>query len=153
MTIEVTAWAPDQATAQAFMVEVGIAEIVDGEFVPSLVGNIDEIGPIVKVPAETDADGNIVTPAVVIAGHHVNVRFAGESADALTDGLPQTDGDGNLLSLFERTHILDMVSQRTGQPMTWEPLALDGVPPGYVNAAGVRLFDPAVINSRARVWQ
>lgn len=132
------------------MVDVGIAHIDDGEFVPLLAGNIDEIGPIVKVPAETDADGNIVTPAVVIAGHHVNVRFAGESADALTDGLPQTDAEGNLLPLMQRTwaaYVFGLVETAAIDPTSGFPFQ------ATTEAGDIQYGDPADLSSPSNVRQ
>ena len=91
----------------------------DGKLIPHSGIIIDEIGPITKVPATYDAEGNILTPVVVIEGHHVNLVAYGEVAAILVMGppdeegfpttLPQYDEDGNLLSVFERQ-----------DPSTWE---------------------------------
>jgi len=35
---------------------------------------LDPIGPIVTAPAEVDEEGNVITPAVVDEGFHVNLR-------------------------------------------------------------------------------
>lgn len=90
---------------------------------------IDEIGPIHK------ADGS------VIEGHHVNLRAVGPLAEMLTDGLSQTG------TVFERTHILSLIPG-----MTFVPITEAGVPEGYEGPNGVRLFDPAAVSNRARVW-
>ena len=137
--IDVCAHAQSKEIARSFMVAVGIAQEIDGQIVPIVDCWIDEIGPIVK------DDGT------VIDGWHVNVRYYGAAAEMLTQGLPQVDADGNLLSIFERTHILDLVDARTGQSMTWSAHA-PPLPPGYVNADGVRLYDPDVLKSPSRVW-
>ena len=133
----------------------------DGRLIPAPGVIIDEIGPVVKTPAVLDEDGEIVTPAVVVEGHHVNLVATGELAAMLTMGppiegpdgemiptqLPQYDADGNLLSVFQRTNILSLIPG-----MEWTPLPSEGVPAGYVGPNGVVLFDPAAVNSRARVW-
>jgi hypothetical protein len=85
--------------------------------------------------------GNELTPAVIVHGHHVNLRAYGEFADQVTYGLPQ-EGD-----VFERTHILQII-----QDLDFKPITEEGVPAGYEGPNGVRLFDPGVINLRARVW-
>lgn len=137
--IDVCAWAPSREIARSFMVAVGIAEERDGQIVPIVDCRIDEIGPIAK------ADGT------VIDGWHVNVRYYGAAADMLTNGLPQTDQDGNLLDIFTRTRILQLVDARTGDGLAWNANA-PPLPPGYVNADGVRLFDCAVRKTPSRVW-
>lgn len=43
---------------------------------------IDEIGPIIITPAVIDTDGEITTPAVMDAKHHVNVRVMSDAIDA-----------------------------------------------------------------------
>lgn len=137
--IDVCAHAPSREIARAFMVAVGIAQEIDGQIVPIVDCRIDEIGPIVK------DDGT------VIDGWHVNVRYYGAAAEMLTQGLPQTDADGNLLDIFTRTRILQLVDVRTGDSMVWSANA-PPLPPGYVNADGVRLYDCAVLKTPSRVW-
>ena len=129
----------------------------DGALIPHTGVIIDEIGPITKVPATYDAEGNELTPGVVIEGHHVNLVAYGEMAQMLIMGppdaegnptvLPQTDAEGNLLSVFERTNILSLIPG-----LVWTPLPGPGVPSGYEGPNGVVLFDPAVVNNRARVF-
>lgn len=149
--IEVCAWATSREIALAFMQAVGIAEERDGVLVPLIDVQIDEIGPITKTPAVLDAEGNEITPAVVITGHHVNVRYYGAAAEALTQGLAQVDDDGRPLSLFVRTRILDLIDARTGERPTWNANA-PPLPAGYVNADGVRLYDSVTLKTPSRVW-
>ena len=61
--------------------------------------------------------------------------------------LPQYDEDGNLLSVFERTNILLLISD-----LVWTAIPGPGVPGGYEGPNGVCLFDPASVNSRVRVF-
>ena len=129
----------------------------DGALIPHTGVIIDEIGPITKVPATYDAEGNELTPGVVIEGHHVNLVAYGEMAQMLIMGppdaegnpttLPQTDAEGKLLSVFERTNILSLIPG-----LVWTPIPGPGVPGGYEGPNGVCLYDPAVVNNRARVF-
>lgn len=137
--IDVCAHAPTKEIARAFMAAVGIAQEIDGQLVPIVDCRIDEIGPITK------ADGTIID------GWHVNVRYYGAAAEMLTQGLPQIDADGNLIDIFTRTRILKLVDARTGESMVWSANA-PPLPPGYVNADGVRIYDPGVLRTPSRVW-
>ena len=129
----------------------------DGALIPHSGIIIDEIGPITKVPATYDAEGNILTPAVVIEGYHVNLLAYNEVAAMLVIGppdaegnpttLPQYDDEGNLLSVFVRTNILTLFPD-----LVWTPIPGPGVPGGYEGPNGVCLFDPAVVHQRARVF-
>ena len=129
----------------------------DGALIPHEGVIIDEIGPVTKVPAVYDEDGDIVTPAVVIAGHHVNLMATGAIASMLIMGppdaegnpttLPQYDAEGNLLGLFVRTNILTLFPG-----LVWTPIPGPGVPGGYEGPDEVCLFDPAVVHNRARVF-
>ena len=53
----------------------------NGEIIPNPGVHVDEIGPHERVPAELDADGNIVTPAVVDTRWHVNIRISDPATD------------------------------------------------------------------------
>ena len=123
----------------------------DGNLIPHEGVIIDEIGPVVKVPATED------TPAVIIAGHHVNLMATGAIASMLMMGppdaegnpttLPQYDAGGNLLGVFQRTNILGLIPD-----LVWTPIPGPGVPGSYEGPNGVCLFDPAVVHNRARVF-
>ena len=164
MNIEIFAWC---STRELFVTGMTTTALPDGSMLATLSEDgaliphagviIDEIGPVVKTPAVLDEDGNVITPAVVVEGHHVNLVAYGELAQMLIMGppdaegnptqLPQYDSEGNLLSVFERTNILSLIPG-----LTWEPLPSEGVPPGYVGPNGVVLFDPSVVKNRARVF-
>ena len=164
MTIEIFAWCSSRElfvtgmTTTTFPDGSTLATLSeDGALIPHAGVIIDEIGPVVKVPAVYDEDGDIVTPAVVIAGHHVNLMATGAIASMLVMGppdaegnpttLPQYDAEGNLLSVFERTNILSLIPG-----MVWTAIPGPGVPGGYEGPNGVCLFDPAVVHQRARVF-
>ena len=121
---------------------------LDGETLVPLPGiAIDEIGEIVKTPAVLDENDEVVTPSVIVTGHHVNLLAHGAIAEMLTAGLPQTDEEGNRLGLFHRTHLLSLIPG-----LEWEEISQAGEPAGYVGPNGVKLFDPATVNTRRRVW-
>lgn len=164
MNIEIFAWC---SSREAFVTGMTTTTFPDGSTLATLDENenliphagviIDEIGPVTKVPAVLDAEGNEVTPAIMVGGHHVNLVATGEIANMLVQGppdaegtpttLPQYDEDGNLLSVFQRTNILYMIPG-----MEWTPLPSEGVPPGYEGPNGVVLFDPSAVRARARVF-
>ena len=135
MIIDLMVWAPTREQFIAGMVQNGLATYADDILTPTDGVLIDELGPVPKIPATED------TPAVIVDGHHVNLRAYGEFADQVTYGLPQ-EGD-----VFTRTHLLQII-----QDLDFVPITEEGVPAGYEGPNGVRLFDPGVIKLRARVW-
>jgi hypothetical protein len=158
MSIEIFAWCSTRElfvtgmTTTAFPDGSMLATLdEDGNLIPHADVIIDEIGPIVKIPATDD------TPAVIIEGHHVNLMATGSVAALLMQGppdaegnpttLPQYDENGNLLSVFERTNILQLIPG-----MVWTAIPGPGVPGGYEGPNGVCLYDPAVVHNRARVF-
>ncbi|MBS9720159.1 hypothetical protein JYU29_05595 [Tianweitania sp. BSSL-BM11] len=112
-----------------------------GALVPDFGIAIDEIGPIVKGGA-WDEDGNVVEEPTVIPGHHVNMFGYGDLVLALTYGLPD-EGD-----IFQSTRILDLLDAS----MHFVPIAEPGIPAGWEGTSGMRIFDPAVVKTPARVW-
>ena len=156
--IEIFAWC---SSRELFVTGITTTTFPDGSTLATLDDNgnliphegviIDEIGPVVKVPATED------TPAVIIAGHHVNLMATGAIASMLIMGppdaegnpttLPQYDAEGNLLSVFVRTNILSLIPD-----LAWTAIPGPGVPGGYEGPNGVCLFDPAVVHNRARVF-
>ena len=164
MNIEIFAWC---LTRELFVQGMTTTALPDGSMLATLDDNgnliphsgiiIDEIGPITKVPATYDAEGNILTPAVVIEGHHVNLVAYDQVAAILVMGppdaegnpttLPQYDDEGNLLGVFVRTNILTLIPD-----LVWTPIPGPGIPGGYEGPNGVCLFDPAVVHNRARVF-
>jgi len=135
MIIDLMVWAPTREQFIKGMVANGLATYEDETLLPTEGVMIDELGPITKTPATED------TPAVIVDGHHVNLRAYGQFAEQVTYGLPQ-EGD-----VFQRTHLLQII-----QDLDFKPITEEGVPAGYEGPNGVRLFDPGVINRRARVW-
>lgn len=153
--IEVLAYIP---TRQQFITGMTTTALPDGrmlatyneefdQLIPVEGLNIDEIGSIMKEPPVYGPNDEVVTPAVMIEGHHVNLLVYGNLEALLLAGKPQVDENGFLLPLFERTNILSMIPG-----LTWEATSQVGEPPGYVGPNGVKLFDPSVVKSRNRVW-
>jgi hypothetical protein len=141
ISIDVTAWAADRATGIATLQALGIADVNEsGDIIPLVSAHIH--------PARASED--IAIPGV--GGWHVNIRYYGQTALNLLAEVPEggwTEADG----LFERTTILDMIDQRTGQSPVWYALESIPQPPGYQMAGGaVRLYDPALISSQSCVW-
>lgn len=131
MTLQLFVWAPDRQSFIDGMVANGFATLdAEGNPVWHPETQVDEVGPIGEV-----------------GGHHVNLRGFGQLEAQLTVGLPQTNEDGSLKSVFERTHILTMVPD-----VVWDPVTEDGVPAGFVGPHGVRLYDPASVANPRRVW-
>ncbi|MEN9705398.1 MAG: hypothetical protein RLZZ393_1277, partial [Pseudomonadota bacterium] len=96
----------------------------------------------------TDAHGNTVPEMRVVPGWHCNAIVSGPVADAMTAGLPQTDADGKLLSVFERTRAVQVFSltQQPADPTT-------GFPAGYRNVKGVMFADMRDIANPQNVRQ
>tara|TARA_R110000822_G_scaffold27790_2_gene82655 strand:+ start:496 stop:924 length:429 start_codon:yes stop_codon:yes gene_type:complete len=141
MIIDLMVWASTREQFVTGMVQNGLATVEDGDLLPTEGVLIDELGPITKTPATFDAEGNEITPAVMVSGHHVNLRAYGQFAQQVTYGLLQ-EGD-----VFQRTHLLRII-----QNLSFVPITAEGVPSGYEGPNGVRLFDPGVVNIPARVW-
>ncbi len=141
MIIDLMVWAQTREQFINGMVANGLATYEDDILTPTDGVMIDELGPVPKTPATYDEEGNELTPAVIVGGHHVNLRAYGEFAQQVTYGLPQ-EGD-----VFTRTHLLQII-----QDLDFKPITEEGVPAGYEGPNGVRLFDPGVIKLRARVW-
>jgi hypothetical protein len=155
--IDVTCWAVNRATGIATLQALGIADVDEnGDIIPLVQAHIhpfraSEQVTCIKVPAVYE-NGVLITPAEVVPGWHVNIRYYGQTALNLLAEVPEggwTEADG----LFERTLILDLIDQRTGQSPVWYALESIPQPPGYQMAGGaVRLYDPALISSQSCVW-
>jgi hypothetical protein len=141
IAIDVTCWAVDRATGIATLQALGIADVDEnGDIIPLVSAHIH--------PSRAAED--IAIPGV--GGWHVNIRYYGQTALNLLAPEPEggwTEADG----LFEKTTILDLIDQRTGQVPEWYALEEIPQPPGYQMAGGaVRLYDPALISSQSCVF-
>ena len=96
--------------------------------------------PIVEVPSPDE-----ITPPTIKTGWHCNVRISGEREQQEIEGLEQTDAEGNLLPVSQRTHFGISFSE-TGSPTA------DGATEGIIYA-NVALINETTIVSPQRVWQ
>ena len=96
--------------------------------------------PIIDVPSPDEE-----TPPVMKTGWHGNVRVSGEREQQEIEGLPQTDAEGNLLPVTERTHFgINFANNGT--------VVVDGTTEG-VQYTNVALINDQTIVSPQRVWQ
>jgi hypothetical protein len=85
----------------------------------------------------TDPMGNLVPERIAVSGWHANVRVYDPALIAMfTHGLDQTDENGVLKNLFDRTWAKE-VFQLTEQP--FDPVT--GFPAGFRNSVGVTYAD------------
>lgn len=140
--IEYLSWSPDRETFLATMAglinpitgtPLAAIDPDTGALIPSEYVRIDEIGPIVKVDAVLDEDGNEIEPAVIVEGWHVNLVAYGALADLLAAG-------GGWVGIFPLLGEMQEVA------------AEDGVPPAWVGTSGMKIFAAEAVNNRARVW-
>jgi hypothetical protein len=119
----------------------------DDRLIPLPGVYIDEIGSLTKTEAKLGRHGAILEPAVMLDGHHVNILITGDIEQMITAGLPQVSKDGATLGVFERTHLLRLI-----RGLEWERESRAGEPSGYIGPNGVKLFDPAKVGRRRRIW-
>lgn len=147
-------WSPDEATFRQSWIDAGILKNDPGYQFEAAYQGVEITatqgwsGVIVKTPPVFDAEGAIITPAELVPGWHCNVYVTGPLVEQMTQGLPQTDADGNLLNVFERTHAVQMfgLTQQPADPVT-------GFPAGYRNSVGVTYADMRDIATPANVRQ
>lgn len=145
-------WSPDEDTFWASWVEAGICS-APRVYEPEYAGQLDTTtswpGIVVKTPAVIDpATMQIITPAVIVPGWHTNVRVYGPALIAqFTAGMPQTDADGKLLPIWQRTHaaVVFNLTAQAADPDT-------GFPSGYRNSTGVTYADHNAFTSPRNVW-
>lgn len=143
--LEYLLWAPDRETFVATMLALTLPggqhiateakePLPDGgsvAFIPDI--RCSEIGEVMKSPAVLDDKGNVVTPAEIVPGYHVNMQAIGSLADML-------NASGGWTAIFSLLGKMDAV-----QPE-------DGVPAGWEGTSGVKIYPAANVKNRARVW-
>lgn len=150
MEISFAVWAPDEATFWAGWIAAGI---VDAEHRPTaeyrngfvISDQTSQGWRPTRSTGEVDGDGNPIFESV--PGWHANVRVYGDLAAEMTYGLNQTDENGNLLDVFDRTwatHIFSL-TQQPADPVT-------GFPAGYRNTDGVTYCDVRDLKYPSNVW-
>lgn len=132
--IQFAVWAPSEQVFWDSWVAAGIC-IAPYEFHP-------DYAQCVQL---TDWDSGIIPD---MPGWFCNVRVFGQIEQAMIAGRPQTDEDGRLLDVFERTWAALVFSLT--------PQARDEVsnfPAGMRNSAGVTYADIRDIQTPHNVWQ
>lgn len=150
-TIDFAVWAPDEATFWSGWIAAGI---VDADHNPTaeyrsgfVISDQTSQGWRPTGHMIDDGMGNMVPEMEPVPGWHANVRVYGDLAAEMTYGLAQTDADGNLLDVFDRTwatHIFSL-TQQPADPVT-------GFPAGYRNSDGVTYCDVRDLSSPSNVW-
>jgi hypothetical protein len=157
--IEFGVWAPSKAAFYSAWETAGIGQLVDGvwEYNAPYAGGIQTTaeswsGVVVQTPGTYDAEGNEITPPVLVNGWHCNVRVHSQALiDQFTDGLDQyeTDGEGNqvLKDVFDRTNAATIFSLSSEAAN-----GTTGFPAGQINASGIVYTDKRNFTSPANVW-
>jgi len=142
-------WSPDEATFWQSWRDAGIVD-ENRNFLPEYSNGIQLTtswgGQVVKTPAVMDGM-TVVTPAVMVPGWHCNCRVYGALEYQFTHTLAQTDAEGNLLDIFQRTWAAE-VFKLIEQPENAET----GFPAGYRNDTGVTYTDSRNFSSPSNVW-
>jgi len=136
--IQFGVWAPSQETFWNTWIDAGICS-APNEFKPPYAGCIETTCSV--------WDGIVVKEGIAVPGWHCNVRISGALADQFTAGLPSCDSDGNLLSVWNRTHAASAFSLTLQQ---YDPVT--GFPAGMRSASGVTYADVNDFSSPANQW-
>lgn len=148
-TLDFAVWAPDADTFWNSWIAAGICT-APYEFTAEYPGitisdQTSQGWTPTRATGQTDANGNAIREPV--PGWHANVRIVGGLVWQFTNGLPQTDENGAVLDLFQRTWAT-MVFSLTQQPT--DPVT--GFPAGYRNADGVTYCDTRDIRTPTNVF-
>ncbi|MDH3194992.1 MAG: hypothetical protein OEL78_01620 [Hyphomicrobiales bacterium] len=144
-------WAPDRATWEASWRTAGILDD-ENQLLPPYSSCVDHTadtwhGLIEKKPAVYDENGEEIHPSILVPGWHCNVRVWGAVEAQMIAGRPRVGEDGQLLSLFERTHAV-AVFGLTPRPADTKT----GFPAGYRSVEGIVYADAAVFSSPSNVY-
>lgn len=105
-------------------------------------------GIVTKPTGQFDENGHPIME--MVPGWHANAIARGVTAEAMTEGLQQTDAEGNLLPLMQRTwaaYVFGLIETAAVDPASgfpYEATAADG---------GIQYGDPAAIASPSNVRQ
>lgn len=136
--IQFGVWARSEQAFWDTWIAAGICES-PGVYRPGYAGCIDTTAGA--------WDGTVYKQGSAVAGWHCNVRVSGPLYEQFTAGLAQTDADGNLLSVWSRTHAA-AVFGLTNQAAD----AATGFPAGMRSASGVTYADANAFSSPSNVW-
>ncbi len=149
-TIDFAVWSPDEATFWASWVTAGICTApykYTAEYPGVLISDQTAQGWVpTRATGELDENGQPILKAV--PGWHANIRIIDPGLIwQFTNGLPQTDENGVLLNVFERTWATYVfaLTEQTEDPIT-------SFPAGYRNNTGVTYCDTRDIKSPSNIW-
>lgn len=153
-TIDFAVWAPDEATFWQGWIAAGIVD-ADHNPTPEYANGfvISDQTSQGWTPSRAtgqmidDGEGNMFPEMAPVPGWHANVRVYGDLAAEMMYGLNQTDEDGTMLDVFDRTWATH-VFQLTEQPA--DPVT--GFPAGFRNTDGVTYCDSRDLSSPTCVW-
>lgn len=131
-------WAPSQEVFWQTWIDAGICS-APGEYLPPYAGGVDTTA--------SSWDGIVYKNGVTVPGWHCNVRVFGNLADQMTQGLEMCDAEGNLKSVWDRTHARAFF-QLTLEPENEET----GFPAGYRSVTGVTYADASDFSSPTNVF-
>lgn len=133
----------------------------DGVFHPEMQisGPLTITKPTGNMVQQTGPDGDLVdVPEVApIPGFFFNLRVFGQLKITLeTDPVsgepyPQTDADGNLLPLLERTRLAPLVIEN-GAVVSAAPITGDEKRPPRIDMGQFQVFDLAAVATPSNVW-
>jgi hypothetical protein len=126
-------WSPDEATFWTSWRNRGIVDS-SNNFTPEYSNGIQ---------LTTTWGGQIEG----VPGWHCNARVFGSLEQQFIYGLNQTDQDGNLLDIFDRTWAAEVfgLTEQPADPVT-------GFPAGYRNGTGITYTDSCNFSSPSNVW-
>ncbi len=171
-----TTMLPDGVTPLATLAKDMNGEVlIPHRLIPCKGLQIDEIGPIMKVPPVINPETfEVITPAVMIEGWHVNFRTYEDLSVLLIQGkeneqtevvqiesespLEVSEGDVILEAtaftektvlkpVFDRTNLTAMIPN-----LEWDTTTGAGVPDGFIGPKGMKIFDKAAVNNPHRIW-
>ena len=155
--IEILGWATSRNIARQFLETCNIAHwdadsstMIPHKDVQLHPFRASEEITVVTTPAVMNGD-IVVTPAVIAPGYHFNIRIFGELEETLRENNPQGE------TLWNKLKLKNHIDTKLGSAATLRNKEVTGarLPGGYewtVGANKVRLYDAAIVNSRANVW-
>jgi hypothetical protein len=156
--IELLGWATSRAVARQFLETTNIATwdaenqvMVPRQDIQLHPFRISESIEVVKVPAVMDGT-TVVTPPVMAPGFHFNLRIYGDLEETLREADPPENGD-----YWSKVKLKTYIDNKLGSSGSLANKDVTGakLPGGYQWSVGpnkVRLYDGALVNSRANVW-
>ena len=158
MRIELLGHAPTQAAMWSYLKDAGWAKVIKDDrgadmSVTADGVQLDIVGTIVETD-NSDPENPVETKNT--GGVHFNLRFYDDLAVKLLGRRAQTEvknGESVQRKLFDRTTIKGDIEKALVSTLSMATRSAEGVKAGYEDATyKVRIFDPATIAKRTRVW-